>query len=187
MTKKMGKQNHIWQEKEQVVAIYMALHSPHDYKVGMLNIDQCAHYIGVRSSVMRVMVDNFKAFAGKANLGTDCDKMRNAFEKYKKEIKDVYNACERQLVEKEVYVFNFYLKKGKYEAAANRLKYLNEKFSAKNAEIDARLAYLECVLAHEQKNKVLYSQTLGKLTKLYPDSGYAKMAQRLTEKTIFVF
>ena len=74
---------HNWQDKEQAVAIYMALHSPHDYKVGMYNIDQCAHFIGVRSNVMRVEVDNFKAFAGKANLGTDCVKMSNAFDKYK--------------------------------------------------------------------------------------------------------
>lgn len=84
MTKNaVRKQNHNWQEKEQAVAIYMALHSPNDYKVGMFNIDQCAHYIGVRPSNMKVMVDNFKAFAGKSNLGTDCDKMRIAFEKYK--------------------------------------------------------------------------------------------------------
>lgn len=80
--KTIRKQNHIWQEKEQAVAIYMALYSPHDYKVGMFNIDQCAHYIGIRSDVMRIMVNNFKAFAGKANLGTNCEKMRKAFEKY---------------------------------------------------------------------------------------------------------
>jgi hypothetical protein len=73
---------HNWLENEYMVAIYMALYSS-DYKVGIYNHEQYAHFFGITANAMKMMVDNFKAFAGKTRLSADCPKMEEAFNKYK--------------------------------------------------------------------------------------------------------
>lgn len=75
---------HNWLEKEYMVAIYMALHSD-ECKIGLYNIEQCAFLFGIRPNTMKSMIDNFKAYAGKNNMGVGrtCPKMMSAFEKYK--------------------------------------------------------------------------------------------------------
>lgn len=77
--KKTG--NHNWQEKEYIVAIYMALHTNNN-KVGMYSIDQCAFLIGIRPNVMKMMADNFRAYVGKANLGANSLQMKEKITKY---------------------------------------------------------------------------------------------------------
>lgn len=73
---------HNWLDKEYAVAIYMALYS-NDYKVWIYNHNQCANIFDMPVNAMKMMVDNFRAYAGKNRLGTSCPKMQAAFEKYK--------------------------------------------------------------------------------------------------------
>ncbi len=82
VTKARRRESHKWSEKEYVLAIYMALYS-NEYKVGIYNLDQCARCVDVKPHVFKMMSDNFRAFDGRANLGTNCPKMEKSFKKYK--------------------------------------------------------------------------------------------------------
>lgn len=83
ITRVRARTQHNWLEKEYIVAIYMALYSRSDYKVGMYNIDQCAFLIGISSNAMKMMADNFKAYVGRSKLGTSSPRMEKAIVKYK--------------------------------------------------------------------------------------------------------
>lgn len=109
------------------------------------------------------------------------------FIKYENDVKDIINTCEHKLIDKEVYVYNFYLKKGKYEAAQGRLEYLKNNYLAKNPAIEARLLFLESKLANKQKNTDVVEEKIETLLNKYPDSQFTKMAKRLVNQSPFVF
>lgn len=109
------------------------------------------------------------------------------FKQYKDDVNDILNTCERKLIDKEVYVYNFYLKKGKYEAARSRLKYIKDNYLEKKPEIEARLLFLECKLDQKLKKDTLVKEKLETLLDKYPDSHFTSMAQRLMNKNSFIF
>lgn len=134
-------------------------------------------------------------------LATDCDQsetnetiklcqeylQNNSFKTYRKEITDICNNCENQLMEKEIYIFNFYLHQGKYDAAHNRLQHLRKKYLVDHTALEARLLYLECKLAQKQKNNTLVTQNIKKLQTTYPNSPFIQMAHALASKNTFIF
>lgn len=110
------------------------------------------------------------------------------YKKYRTDVVDIQKTCEHKLVDKEVYVFNFYLRQGKYDAAEKRLENLKKVYLAKNSSLDARLLYLESKLAKKQKNKTLLINNVEKLATKYPESQFTLMAQSLvTSKNNFIF
>lgn len=109
------------------------------------------------------------------------------YKKYANDVTDINKTCEHKLVDKEIYVFNFYLKQGEYEAASGRLKHLREAFLPKNQALDARMLYLESQLAQKQKNLALVKENLEKLSNQYPDSQFTPMTQALMTKQSFLF
>lgn len=134
-------------------------------------------------------------------LKTDCDQSETevalklcqnyldnaAFKKYRKDVIDIQNTCENRLIDKEIYVFNFYLNQEKYDAARNRIKFLKDKYLASNAGLEARLLYLECKLAQKEKKPNQINDAIKTLKIKYPESQFTQMAQGLTRKTAFVF
>ncbi|KKQ32732.1 MAG: Outer membrane assembly lipoprotein YfiO [candidate division TM6 bacterium GW2011_GWF2_37_49] len=109
-----------------------------------------------------------------------------SYTKYQKDVRDIQHTCQQKLIDKEIYVFNFYLKKGKYQAANNRLKYLEKEYLPKDKDLDARLLYMKCQLAKKEKNQDHLNETLIKLSRDYPESKYSHMAKALiTEPTFF--
>ncbi len=129
-------------------------------------------------------------------LKTDCDQteteetvklcqeyiQNNAFKQYRKEVQDIQTTCQNKLIDKEIYIFSFYLKQGHLDAAQGRLKYLKDKYLALNPALDARLLYLECKLAKKQKNLTLVHENVKTLRTKYASSSFTQMAQALTEK-----
>jgi len=109
------------------------------------------------------------------------------YAKYQKDVFDIQNTCENKLIDKEVYVFNFYLKRGEIAASRNRLTYLKEKFSEKHPELSPRLLYLECKLAKHEKNDTIVTQNLSVLKQKYPASQYTNMAKGLAEHKDYFF
>lgn len=109
------------------------------------------------------------------------------FVKYKNDIKDIQKTCEHKLIDKEVYVYDFYLKKGNYAAAQKRLQDLKNNYLPKNPELEARLIFLECKLAHKQKNNQVMNNKLEELISKFPDSQFTTMAQRLGVRDKFEF
>lgn len=136
-------------------------------------------------------------------LPTDCDQTKTGetlqlcheylqnpnFNRYRKDVLEKLTSCENKLLDKELYVFNFYLKHGNYDAARSRLKYIKDKYLAthKGKDLEARVLYHECKLAQKEKNLTLVKQHLDTLRDTYPASPFTQMAQGLTTKRPFIF
>jgi outer membrane assembly lipoprotein YfiO len=109
------------------------------------------------------------------------------YKKYQNEIRDILYTCQQKLINKEIYVFNFYLNKGKYQAAHSRLKYLEKEYLPKDKNLEARLLYLKCQLAKKEKNNNSLNESLIKLSHDYPESKYSQMAKSLVATPTFFF
>jgi outer membrane protein assembly factor BamD len=134
-------------------------------------------------------------------LRTDCDQTQTeetvklcqeylenpTYKNYATDVSDISKTCEYKLIDKEVYVFNFYLKQGEYEAAKGRLNHLREAFAHKNPRLEARLLYLESQLAQKQKNLALIKENIEKLSTKFPESQFTPMTQALLTKQSFLF
>lgn len=101
---------------------------------------------------------------------------------YRKDVLDIKNTCENKLLNKEIYVFNFYLKEGKYEAAQTRLEYIKQTFLNQKPLLEPRILYLECKLAQKQDKGDAVEFKIKTLFEKYPHSHYTQMAQSLTKK-----
>jgi outer membrane assembly lipoprotein YfiO len=111
----------------------------------------------------------------------------NHYKTYRNEILNIQQTCENKLFDKEIYVFNFYMRRGKYDAARHRLKTVKDKYLAHNPAFEAQTLYLECKLANKEKNKEILSRDLDTLMKKYPESTFTRMAQGLETKRPFIF
>jgi len=117
-----------------------------------------------------------------------CDEYLNnsTYNQYRKDVQDLKRTCQNKLIDKEVYVFNFYTKHENYDAAHKRLAYLKEKYLGTNPGLEARLLYLECKLAQREKKKDRVKENLDILFKKYPESQFTQMAHAMTSPTPFV-
>lgn len=130
-------------------------------------------------------------------LRTDCDQTDTehalkacneyldtvSYAKYRTDVERIKETCERKLIDKEIYVFNFYLKQEQLDAAEKRLSYLRKTYLPINKELEPQLMYLECMLAKKQKNTDSLEQRLANLSTKYPESKYAQMASTLSTRT----
>lgn len=106
-----------------------------------------------------------------------------SFKQYTTDVRDIQNTCELKLIDKEIYVFNYYLKQGKYKAAENRIKALEKDFLPKNPKIEDRILYLKCQLARTQKKNQEFKETFDLLSTKYPHSQFTQLAQGRKKKT----
>ncbi|MBX9831090.1 outer membrane protein assembly factor BamD [Candidatus Babeliales bacterium] len=145
-------------------------------------------------------------------LRTDCDQSvtkdvitacndylaQSRYQEYRKDVLDIQNTSEHKLINKEVYVYNFYLKQGDttplpeerekcYRAARNRLANLQKMYGEKNESLQPRLLYLECKLAQRENKKSDIKHSLEKLINEHPQSQFTRMAQALVTKKKFTF
>ena len=120
------------------------------------------------------------------NLCKDYFKNNN-YAKYTKDIEDIEYTCHRKLIDKEVYVCNFYLKKGKFKCAKNRIAYIKENYLDKDINLNPRVLYLEAKLAQKEKNKLELSKKIEQLMEEYPESNFTRMAQGLEVSRKFIF
>ncbi len=112
---------------------------------------------------------------------------KNEYNKYQKDVEDIQYTCERKLIDKEVYVYNFYLRKRKFKSARNRLAYLKDNFLEKDNNLNPRILFLEAKLAQKEKDSPALTDKIEKLMDEYPESQFTRMAQRLTTKNRFIF
>ena len=112
------------------------------------------------------------------------DYMANStYAKYRSDIKDIQYTCEARLIDKEVYVFNTYLRRGKVQSAKNRVEYLRTVFLPTNPSLEAQILYLEGKLAQKQDNGEVLKTKVETLFSKHPESQYTKMAQSLLKPT----
>jgi len=103
----------------------------------------------------------------------------NLYSKYRNDVRDIQYTCERRLVDKEVYVFNTYLRRKKFQSAQNRIDYLKKNFLEKLPSLEAQILYLEGKLAYRQKNQDLVKKKIETLFDKYPESRFTKMAHSM--------
>lgn len=145
-------------------------------------------------------------------LRTDCDQSvtkdvitacndylaQARYQEYRKDVLDIQNTSEHKLINKEVYVYNFYLKQGDlsplpeerekcYRAARGRLANLQKMYGDKNESLKPRLLYLECKLAQRENKESVIHDSLEKLLNEHPQSQFTRMAQALATKKDFSF
>ncbi len=107
----------------------------------------------------------------------------SSFKGYINDVRDIQNTCEQKLIDKEVYVFNYYLKQKKYQAAQNRIKTLEKEYLPKNPKLEDRILYLKCQLAKAQRKHQEFKETFDLLTTKYPLSQFTQLAQGHKKKT----
>jgi outer membrane assembly lipoprotein YfiO len=110
-----------------------------------------------------------------------------SYKKYASDIKDIQHTCELKLIDKEVYVFNFYLDQKKYTSAQNRIKILEKEYLPKNPSLEARILYLKCQLAKKQKKNDEFNDHLEQLLVKFPNSQFTQLAQGITKKPTDIF
>ena len=108
-------------------------------------------------------------------------------QRYRKDVSDIQNTCEHKLINKEIYVYNFYLKQGKYDAANIRLNNIKKQYLAKKKSLEPQLLYLECKLAEKKKNSELIKKNIEQLITQHPESQYTRMAEAIIAKDKFIF
>ena len=101
---------------------------------------------------------------------------------YQQDVADIKKTCEYKLINKEIYVFDFYLHKGHYDAAEKRLAYIDQEFVKEHTELASRLLYLRCKLAEKKQDKEKLQELLNNLDSQYPHSQYTRMAHSMLNK-----
>lgn len=111
----------------------------------------------------------------------------NDYQQYRRDVEDIKKTCMQKLVDKEVYVFDFYLHQKQYDAARKRIDYLKATHLPSNPSLEPRLLYLECKLAKRQKQVDIVEQNLMTLASKYPESQFTSMGQALVAKNTLMF
>lgn len=106
----------------------------------------------------------------------------NGYKRYRSDVEDIKNTCEQRLIDKEVYVFNTYLRRKKYQSAQNRINYLKETYLSSHPSLEAQVLYLESKLAYKQKNHGVVKERIESLSTKYPESRFTKMAHSMVSR-----
>lgn len=110
-----------------------------------------------------------------------------SYQKYRRDVEDIKKTCVQKLIDKEVYVYDFYLHQKQYDAARKRIDFLKATYLPNHPSVEPRLLYLECKLAKRQKQNDIVVQNLETLASKYPDSQFTSMGQALVAKNTFSF
>lgn len=107
-----------------------------------------------------------------------CEKMlsdESMADKYT-EIASIMKHCNERMLNKEVTIFDSYLRRGKVEAAKKRLEKVKSEYLTKNEELEPRVMFLECRLARNSNNEDKANDLLEILTEKHPESKFTRMA-----------
>lgn len=110
----------------------------------------------------------------------------SGLEQYRTDVTNILSSCNERLIEKEIYIFNFYLSRKQFDAARNRLKYLKTTH-IDNKDLEARLLYLEYKLATKEKNAPVATNIFNTLHAQHPESPFTAMAESFKSRRSFIF
>jgi outer membrane assembly lipoprotein YfiO len=97
------------------------------------------------------------------------------------DVRDILYTCERKLVDREIYTFNFYLQHDKVKSAERRMKDIEKKASG-HKDLEPQLLFLKSKLAMKKKDKPQAEKLATTLADNFSTSEYADMTQRLVYK-----
>lgn len=105
---------------------------------------------------------------------------------YRGQVEDLARTCERNLLDKELYVVNSYLNQQRYASARNRLAYVAQKFDLSQSGKDHY--YFCCAkLARAENDDASLARFVDDLHGEFPRSQFTAMADRLAGKRGLLF
>ena len=90
------------------------------------------------------------------------------YKKHKNTMQDIARQCYRKLLDHEMYVCKFYIKKGKCKGAQGRLEVAKKEYVPHVPDGEKEVLVLECELAQNNDNHELYAQKTAELNKKFP-------------------
>lgn len=102
----------------------------------------------------------------------------------KGEILTILNHCDERLLNKEVAVFDSYLRRKKFDSAEVKLGKIKSEFLAKNTTLEPRIVFLECKLAKKTNDLTNAQACLDLLVEKYPESKFTRMANGVVNTDI---
>lgn len=103
------------------------------------------------------------------------------YNKYRNDVKDIKFTCESRLIDKEVYVFNTYIRRKKYQSAKNRIENLRANFMENHPYLEAKILYMESKLAYKSNKLGEVKEKIDTLNAKFPESQFTKMAHNMVE------
>lgn len=101
------------------------------------------------------------------------------------EINDIRRSCKNRLIEKETYIFNHYIREGKFQSAEKRLAKLKKNYLEELPALKPQILFLESVLAHAQNKAEKLAEQVDTLKMEFPDSSFTMMASNLNKNKLF--
>lgn len=101
-------------------------------------------------------------------LANEYLKQPELFITYQADVKDIQKKCCKKLLESEMYVFNFYLKRGNTKAAQIRLDFMKEHYLPAVPEVEPQLLTLEYDLATRRGDLKLAQEKQEELARKQP-------------------
>lgn len=110
----------------------------------------------------------------------------DVFTTHAKDVETILTTCRKKLLDSEVNVFNFYFKRGSYNAAQKRIDGMRKEFGSFMPEIEPQLLVLECEIAQLQKKPDILKQKQTELAQKFPKFNKELLAQAQPKKISFV-
>lgn len=102
--------------------------------------------------------------------------------RYRTQVEDLVRTCEKNLLDKELYVVNSYLTQQRFASARHRLEYVAQKFDLAHNGKDHYL-YYRAKLAKAENNQGELARMIDDLHADYPQSPVTAMADRLAGRS----
>lgn len=93
---------------------------------------------------------------------------KSSYVAYIPDVEDVHKQCCRKLYDHDMYIVNFYYKKGSYQAASVHLEHAKKRYYALLKEVEPEILRLEYDLAQKQGNFTLAQAKQTELATKYP-------------------
>lgn len=143
-------------------------------------IDEAHYYLGLSYFAEISTVDRDQSSTQRALAEFQALLKEAPDSRYASEAREKIKLCQEKLAGHELFVGRFYFRKGKYNAACGRLRYLLSHYPGTSVEEDALYYLGESYYRLKEKEKATY--TFLALLERYPDSDYASEVRvRLAE------
>lgn len=106
--------------------------------------------------------------------------------RYRAQMEDLARTCERNLLDKELYVVNSYITQNRFASARHRLSTVADRFEL-SMEGKAHYLYCKAKLAKAENNEGELAATMDDLHTGFPESQFTVMADRLAGKKSLLF
>ncbi len=100
----------------------------------------------------------------------------SSYQKYRTQVIAMHGTCTQKLIDKELDICKFYIKKNKPAAASKRIEFLRRHFVTQKKDLEPSVLYLEYKVAEKKQDAQGRQKAIAELMTHYPNSPYTKLA-----------